>query len=69
MLSAFEVMWPDYWRVISTMPGTRPPLGTGHAAYVLIEAQGMDEAADAPRFQSWLEAQADAGVVADAAVA
>jgi len=68
LLSAFEVMWPDYWDTISAMPDVRPPLPRGHAAYVLVEAQGMDEAIDAPRFQAWLEEQAEAGLLADAAV-
>jgi FAD/FMN-containing dehydrogenase len=69
MLSAFEVMWPDYWGFISALPQVRPPIGEGHAVYVLVEAQGTDEALDQPRFQSWLENQAEAGVLADAAVA
>ncbi len=69
LLSAFEVMWPDYWEVVTTrVPGVRAPLGAGHASYVLIEAQGMDEATDAPRFQAWLERQAEDGLVEDAAV-
>ncbi|WP_159994206.1 FAD-binding oxidoreductase [Roseomonas sp. 18066] len=70
LLSAFEVMWPDYWEVVTRqVPGVRSPVGAGHGFYVLVEAQGMEEAIDAPRFQSWLEGQAEAGVVVDAAVA
>jgi FAD/FMN-containing dehydrogenase len=68
MLSAFEVMWPDYWEVVAGMPGVRVPLPAGHAAYCLVEAQGTDETFDAPRFQAWLEAQAEAGLLADAVV-
>ncbi|MFH6783366.1 MULTISPECIES: FAD-binding oxidoreductase [Methylobacterium] len=66
MLSAFEVMWPDYWGTIEGMPGVRVPLRSGHAAYCLIEAQGTDETYDAPRFEAWLERQAEAGLLADA---
>ncbi|TNC09865.1 FAD-binding oxidoreductase [Methylobacterium terricola] len=68
MLSAFEVMWPDYWETVGDMPGVRVPLPQGHAAYCLVEAQGTDEAYDAPRFQAWLEQQAEAGLLADAVV-
>ena len=69
LLSAFEVMWPDYWQVVTTqVPGVRGPVAGGHASYVLVEAQGMEEAVDAPRFQAWLERQAEAGILADAAV-
>ena len=35
--------------------------------YVLVEAQGMDEATDAARFEAWLEEQAETGLVTDAA--
>lgn len=69
LLSAFEVMWPDYWDTVGAMAGMRMPLPAGHAVYALIEAQGTDEAIDPPRFQSWLEQQAEAGLLADAAVA
>lgn len=69
MLSAFEVMWPDYWKLIATTPGLRMPLPQGHGIYALVEAQGTDAAADPDRFNAWLESQAEAGVIADAAVA
>ena len=69
LLSAFEVMWPDYWQVVTTrVPGVRNPISGDHASYVLVEAQGMDEATDAPRFEAWLEEQAEAGLLTDAAV-
>jgi FAD/FMN-containing dehydrogenase len=69
LLSAFEVMWPDYWHVVTERVGVRPPVSGGHGLYVLVEAQGMDEAVDAPRFQAWLERFAEGGDIADAAVA
>jgi FAD/FMN-containing dehydrogenase len=70
LLSAFEVMWPDYWRVVTQrVPGVRNPISGEHACYVLIEAQGTDEALDAPRFQAWLERQVEEEILADAAVA
>ena len=70
ILSAFEVMWPDYWGVVTErVPNVRSPIGGGHACYVLVEAQGTDAAIDGPRFQDWLERQAETEVVADAAVA
>ena len=69
-LSAFEVMWPDYWEVMTKMPGVRSPLADAdHGAYVLIEAQGTDEGVDAPGFERWLEQQSDDGLLVDAAVA
>ena len=68
LLSAFEVMWPDYWDVITTRAGVRSPVGTGHGLYVLVEAQGTDEATDAPRFEAWLAELMERGLLSDAAV-
>ena len=71
LLSAFEVMWPDYWQVVTERVRVRTPLaaGHGHGHYVLVEAQGTDAAIDGPRFQRWLETQMENGLLADAAVA
>jgi FAD/FMN-containing dehydrogenase len=69
LLSAFEVMWPDYWQLVTGRMGVRAPVSGGHGHYVLVEAQGTDEAIDAPRFQRWLEALMEQGALADAAVA
>lgn len=70
MLSAFEVMWPDYWHEATvTVPNIRRPIEGDHAFYVLVEMQGMDEALDAPRFEAWLEGQFEAGLIEDAAIA
>ena len=71
LLSAFEVMWPDYWQVVTQRVGVRDPLtgGAAHGLYVLVEAQGTDEAIDGSRFQRWLESLMEQGALADAAVA
>jgi FAD/FMN-containing dehydrogenase len=70
LLSAFEVMWPDYFDVVTRhASGVRNPLASAHALYVLVEAQGTSEAHDAPRFQAWLESCAEDGIVSDGAVA
>ena len=68
LLSAFEVMWPDYWHVVTARAGLRSPVSGGHGAYVLVEAHGTDEAHDAPRFEAWLESLMAQGVIADAAL-
>jgi FAD/FMN-containing dehydrogenase len=69
LLSAFEVMWPDYWQVVTQRVGVRSPVSEGHGLYVLVEAQGTDEAIDGPRFAAWLEQLMEQGALADAAVA
>ncbi|MGL4322812.1 MAG: FAD-binding oxidoreductase [Beijerinckiaceae bacterium] len=67
-LSAFEVMWPDYWHVVTEIVGTRTPIGKGHAVYVLVEAQGTDDMIDGARFDAWLEKLMTDGVLIDGAV-
>ena len=68
-LSAFEVMWPDYWReATETVKGVRKPIEGDHAFYVLLEMQGLSETIDGPRFMSWIEEQFEAGRIEDAAV-
>ena len=69
MLAAFEVMWSDYWEVIATTPGLRMPFGPGHGFHVLIECHGTDETHDRAKFDSFLEAQVENGLLADAVVA
>jgi FAD/FMN-containing dehydrogenase len=71
LLSAFEVMWPDYWSVATErVKGVRNPFPGGrHGAYVLIEALGTDPEGDPKRFESWLAGLLEAGTLPDAAVA
>ncbi len=69
VLSAFEVMWPDYWEVATRrVPNVRDPLTGAHGFYVLVEAMGTDEARDQAHFESWLEGLFENGVIADAAM-
>jgi FAD/FMN-containing dehydrogenase len=69
-LSAFEVMWPDYYRFVTrNTPGVRGPIGDEHGAYVLVEGQGTNEATDGPHLEAWLEAMLERGIIVDAALA
>ena len=70
LMSAFEVMWPDYFDMATgRVPGVRRPLQGRHGFYVLVETQGNDATADPERFEAWLAAEIEADTVADAAVA
>ena len=68
-LSAFEVMWEDFYQLVTTPPakGT-PPLAHGHPYYVLIESLGGDES-EAERFEAVLGRALEAGEAADAVIA
>ena len=68
-LSAFEVMWPDFYRIGTVALGRRPPIALGHAAYVLIETMGSDPEADQTRFETVIHEAMEAGAVQDAVVA
>ena len=71
LLSAFEVMWPDYWAVATgRVASVRNPFpNADHGAYVLVEALGTDPESDPARFESWLATLLEAGTVTDAAIA
>jgi FAD/FMN-containing dehydrogenase len=68
-LSAFELMWPEFYTYMTTVAGVPPPLGSGHAVYLLIEAQGSDPEADADRFERFLGGLYESGAVRDAVIA
>jgi FAD/FMN-containing dehydrogenase len=65
-LSAFEVMWRDYYEVVAASGSGRSPVAPSQPYYLLIEAMGYDEAYDAPLFDTFLELAALDGLVADA---
>ena len=68
-LSAFEVMWPDFYRLVTTAPAmTRPPLSQAHAYYVLVEASGGSPA-QAEHFSELLGSLMEDGLIDDATLA
>jgi FAD/FMN-containing dehydrogenase len=68
-LSAFELMWNPFYRMVTTPPskGT-PPLPQTHQFYVLVESTGGDPARDQAQFEEAIAAGIEAGLVADAVV-
>jgi len=69
-LSAFEVMWEDFYRLVTTEPALgKPPVAYGHPYYVLIEALGGDQEEDANRFERVLASQIEDGSISDAVIA
>ncbi len=69
-LSAFEVMWHEFYELVTTAPAkSTAPLPYGHAHYVLIESSGANAEQDRLRFSSALEAAHTAGLIADAVLA
>jgi FAD/FMN-containing dehydrogenase len=68
-LTAFEVMWPDFYRLGTEGLRRTPPLPIGAGAYVLIETMGQDPDADQQRYESVIGETLAAGVISDAIVA
>ena len=69
-LSAFEVMWRNFYALVTTAPAKqRPPLAQHHPYYALIEAQGGDAEGDRARVEGALADALEAGLVADAVIA
>lgn len=69
-LSAFEVMWNDFYRLVTTPPAKqRPPLEQRYPIYVLIEAMGGDPENDKVRLEDALAETLEKGLATDATVA
>jgi FAD/FMN-containing dehydrogenase len=69
-LSAFEVMWEDFYKLVTTPPASgRPPIPHGHPYYVLVEALGGDQADDSSRFERALTSALESGDLVDAVIA
>lgn len=68
-LTAFEVMWPDFYQLGTTGLGRKPPLDASYGAYVLIETMGTDPATDQERYEAVIGAAMEAGIVKDAIIA
>jgi FAD/FMN-containing dehydrogenase len=69
-LSSFEVMWNNFYRLVTTPPArTPPPLPQSHPYYVLIEALGSNQEKDQERFESVLSGALEQRMIADCAIA
>jgi FAD/FMN-containing dehydrogenase len=68
-LSAFELMWNEYYRVVTTPPAKgSPPLPQDHPFYVLLESTGGDPVRDQAQFEDAIAGAIEAGHVVDAVV-
>ena len=65
-LSAYEVMWQDYYQAVTEPGWNRAPLSRDYPFYVLMEANGADVEADEAQFLAALEESVEAGLVVDA---
>ena len=69
-LSAFEVMWNNFYTLVTTEPAkNQPPLPQTYPYYVLVEAMGGDPEKDHERIETALGQAYEAGLIADAVIA
>jgi FAD/FMN-containing dehydrogenase len=68
-LTAFEVMWPDFYQLATEGLGNAPPLPFGAGAYVLVETMGQDPQADQERYETVIGDALEEGIVANAIIA
>lgn len=65
-LSAFEVMWNDYYRLVTQSPATNtPPLADEYAYYVLVEGMGAED----QTLMEMLNTALEQGLIVDAVIA
>jgi len=67
-LSAFEVMWGDYFTAVTEPGWHRAPMERNHPFYVLLECDGSDPARDDGRFMEVIEAAFEEGYILDAVI-
>jgi len=65
-LSAYEVMWNDYFSAATNENGHPAPMDRAYPFYVLAEAEGANPGADNDRFQSLMERSLEEGDIVDA---
>ncbi|MDJ0793177.1 MAG: FAD-binding oxidoreductase [Woeseiaceae bacterium] len=65
-LSAFEIMWNDYYAAVTDEGWHRAPLARDYPYYVVFQAEGSDPDVDDARFGRVLEAALEEGIIVDA---
>ena len=69
-LSAFEVMWNEFYKLVTTPPAKQSPvLPQTYPYYVIADALGSDQQPDQERFEAVLMSAVDKGYAADCVVA
>ena len=69
LLSAYEVMWRNFYEVVTSSNSNHtPPLPLNYSYYVIIETLGADQDKDTALFEELLEVALDKGIIKDAII-
>jgi len=66
ILSAYEVMWGDYYRAVTSEGWHTSPMGRDHNYYVIVECDGTHKEQDETNFLNALEGALETGFIEDA---
>lgn len=67
-LSAFEIMWGNYYAGLTGDGGYRAPMARDYSYYVIAQLEGREPEADAERFEAILAGALEDGLIVDAVV-
>ncbi len=67
-LSAFEIMWGEYYRAVTEPGGHRAPLSREHPFYVVLQAESGDAGSGAAHFEAVLGEALENAIIADAVI-
>ena len=68
-LSAFEVMWKNYYRLVTAAEPGNVPLPGNYEYYILVETKGQSQAQDRALLEALLEQALEGSIVEDAVIA
>ncbi|MCC2656970.1 MAG: FAD-binding oxidoreductase [Panacagrimonas sp.] len=67
-LSAYEVMWGDYFREVTEPGWHRAPVDRGHAYYVVLDVEGANPEADTEQFLAAMGKASEDGLVEEVVI-
>lgn len=68
-LSAYEVMWKNFYEVVTSSKSDHtPPLPLSSSYYVIVETMGADQEKDSVLFEKLLETALESNIIQDAVV-
>ena len=68
-LSAYEVMWKNFYEVVTSSKSNHtPPLPLSSSYYVIVETMGADQEKDSVLFEKLLETALESNIIQDAVV-
>ena len=67
-LSAYEVMWGNYFHDVTTEDGHKPPMDRNHAFYVITECTGTHISSDETVFMEAMESALENEIIEDAII-